>query len=88
MKPKPNDQTCDEDLRGSLPAMLRAAQRARELAIQTGTELVVSRNGVVERIRPDEEIDALWIEEAQRRLAAYRRGEVQGIPAEDVVGEL
>jgi hypothetical protein len=43
---------------------------------------------VVERIRPDEEIDALWVAEAQRRLAAYRRGEVQGIPAEDVVGEL
>lgn len=38
--------------------------------------------------RPDPEIDRLWIEEAQRRLAAYRRGEVQGIPAEDVVGEL
>ena len=85
---KPNDETCDEDLRDSLPAMLRAARRARELAMQTGTELVVSRNGVIERIRPDEEIDALWVEEAQRRLAAYRRGEVQGIPAEDVVGEL
>lgn len=82
------DETQDADLRLSERALLRAAQRARELAMQTGTELVVSRNGVIERIRPDQEIDALWIEEAKRRLAAYRAGKVQGIPAEDVVGEL
>ncbi len=37
--------------------------------------------------QPDPEIDRLWIEEAQRRLAAYRRGEVKGIPAEEVVGD-
>ena len=37
--------------------------------------------------RPDPEIDRLWIEEAQRRLAAYRRGEMKGIPAEEVVGD-
>jgi putative addiction module component (TIGR02574 family) len=36
--------------------------------------------------KPDPEIDRLWIEEAERRLAAYRRGEVKGIPAEDVLG--
>lgn len=36
--------------------------------------------------KPDPEIDQLWIEEAERRLAAYRRGEVEGIPAEDVLG--
>jgi putative addiction module component (TIGR02574 family) len=37
--------------------------------------------------KPDPEIDRLWIEEAERRLAAYRRGEVKGIPAEDVLGK-
>jgi putative addiction module component (TIGR02574 family) len=36
--------------------------------------------------RPDPVIDRMWIEEAERRLAAYRAGRVQGIPAEDVVG--
>lgn len=82
------DETQAADLRLSEPALLRAAQRARELAMQTGTELVVSRNGVIERIRRDQEIDLLWIEEAQRRLAAYRAGKVRGIPAVDVVGEL
>ena len=38
--------------------------------------------------RPDPELDRIWIEEAERRLAAYRTGRVQGIPASDVVGEL
>jgi len=37
--------------------------------------------------RPDPELDRIWIEEAERRLAAYRRGRVKGIPAEDVVGK-
>ena len=34
----------------------------------------------------DPEIDRLWIEEAGRRLAAYRAGTVKGIPAEDILG--
>lgn len=36
--------------------------------------------------RPDPAVDALWIEEAQRRLAAFRRGEASTFEAEDVVG--
>lgn len=46
------DEARNADLRGSWQALLRAARRARELAAQTGTELVVSRNGVIERVRP------------------------------------
>lgn len=38
----------------------------------------------VEQVDP--EIDRLWIEEAERRLAAYRAGKVKGIPAEDIFG--
>ena len=38
--------------------------------------------------QPDPVIDAAWLEEAERRLAAYRAGIVRGIPAEDVVGKL
>ncbi|GMV31547.1 MAG: hypothetical protein AMXMBFR59_36720 [Rhodanobacteraceae bacterium] len=52
MKTKAIDQASTADLRGSWTALLRAARRARELAAQTGTELVVSRNGVIERIKP------------------------------------
>ena len=52
MNTKAIDQASTADLRGSWTALLRAARRARELAAQTGTELVVSRNGVIERIKP------------------------------------
>ena len=38
----------------------------------------------VEQVDPA--IDRLWLEEAERRLAAYRAGKVKGIPAEDIFG--
>ncbi len=38
--------------------------------------------------RPDPELDLLWIAEAERRLTAYRAGQVQGIPAAIVLGDL
>ena len=47
------DPTQDLDLQNSMAAMQRAALRAREIARQTGTFLVVSRNGVVELLEPD-----------------------------------
>lgn len=34
----------------------------------------------------DPEIDQLWLDEAEHRLAAYRAGGVKGIPAEDIFG--
>ena len=37
--------------------------------------------------KPDPEIDRIWLDEADRRLAAYRAGKVQGIPAKDILGE-
>lgn len=38
--------------------------------------------------RPDPAIDRLWLEEAERRLAAYRAGKIEGVPAETFLGEL
>lgn len=52
MNTKTINQAKNADLRGSWPALQRAAQRARELAAQTGTELIISRDGAIERIRP------------------------------------
>ncbi|MBS0613379.1 MAG: hypothetical protein JSS24_09445 [Proteobacteria bacterium] len=52
MNTKTINQANNADLRGSWQALQRAAQRARELAAQTGTELIVSRGGVIERIKP------------------------------------
>lgn len=52
MNKQPIETARDSDLRLSLQALQRAAQRARELAAQTGTSLVVSHDGVIEHIHP------------------------------------
>jgi hypothetical protein len=52
MNHKPIQEARNADLRGSWPALQRAAQRARELAAQTGTELVIIRHGAMVRIKP------------------------------------
>ena len=36
---------------------------------------------------PDALLDAIWGEEAERRLAAYREGSLKGIPMEEVFRE-
>jgi putative addiction module component (TIGR02574 family) len=33
---------------------------------------------------PDKEIENIWIEEAEKRLQAYRDGKLEGIPMEDI----
>jgi LDH2 family malate/lactate/ureidoglycolate dehydrogenase len=52
MNKEPIENARDADLRLSKTAMQRAARRARELAAQTGTAIVVSRHGVLEEIAP------------------------------------
>ncbi|HEV7668319.1 MAG TPA: hypothetical protein VGS22_07325 [Thermoanaerobaculia bacterium] len=46
----------DSDMEAVLPALARAAQRAREIARQTGTAIFVERNGksVEEKLPPGE----------------------------------
>ena len=38
--------------------------------------------------RPDETIEKIWVEEAQKRLEAYRSGKLAGIPMEEVFKEM
>ncbi|MEX0959211.1 MAG: addiction module protein [Burkholderiales bacterium] len=38
--------------------------------------------------KPDPEIEALWAKEAEERLAAYDRGEIEAIDAEEVFAEI
>ncbi len=45
----------DPDLAGSLIAIRRAAQRAKQLAASTNTELVVLRDGKCVHIKPSGE---------------------------------
>lgn len=70
MKKPSIDPMQDLDLQNSMAAMQRAALRAREIARQTGTFLVVSRNGVVELIEPD--ALALDIPSVQEPAAIYK----------------
>lgn len=37
--------------------------------------------------KPDAEVDAVWLKEAEARLHAHRRGETTGVPVEQVLGE-
>lgn len=61
MNPRPLSMADDADLRLSLPAMQRAARRAREIARQTGTCVVVGELGQVKRI-PPEELDQIAVD--------------------------
>jgi len=38
--------------------------------------------------RPDAEFDALWLKEAESRMAAYRSGDLEAVDAEQVFAEL
>jgi putative addiction module component (TIGR02574 family) len=38
--------------------------------------------------RPDPALDALWLKEAESRLAAYRSGELGAVDADEVFTEL
>lgn len=44
----------DPAMRGALAALERAAEDARRIAIQTGTELIVMRNGQICSLPPEE----------------------------------
>ena len=52
MNKQPIESALDPDLRLSAVALQRAAHRAHELARQTGTAVVISRDGVVLHVQP------------------------------------
>lgn len=67
----------------------------------TASELVleIEKLPPIERVRivdtvlrdtliPDPEIERLWAVESQRRLEAYRQGEIQAVPYEQVMARL
>jgi hypothetical protein len=54
MNQQPIELARDADMRLSMAAVKRAAYRAREIAVQTGTRLVFSHGGVVETLAPDQ----------------------------------
>lgn len=41
--------------------------------------------GLIESLdHPDQKIDEIWAKEAEKRLMAYRKGELEGIPMDEV----
>ena len=36
---------------------------------------------------PDKKLDELWAEEAEKRLAAYREGRLEGVPMKEIFKE-
>ena len=67
--PQPIHTARDADLRRSQQALERAALRARELARQTGTAIVVSNHGKLEFLLGETDTQAL---SAQEPAAPYR----------------
>lgn len=62
-----SEQHRDEDMKGAMAALLRAAKRAKKLARQTGTALVVMRDGkLVQEIPPPEDHGKSTVRSAQR----------------------
>lgn len=61
------------------------AVQARKLSPSARLELVDAILGSLDE--SDQQMDQLWSQEAEERLAAYRRGEMKAIPLEDVLAK-
>jgi hypothetical protein len=66
------EEARDPDLRGSLPALRRAALRAREIARKSGTAVVIWRNNRIEYLKPEGRRADTDLEEDEK---IYRRDE-------------
>jgi hypothetical protein len=51
--PRPIEEAKSASLRGSIHALRRAARRARQLAAQEGSTVVIFRDGKVEYVQPE-----------------------------------
>ena len=58
---------------------------ARKLSPTTRLELVDAILNSLDE--PDQHIDRLWSQEAEERLAAYRRGELKSVPLDEVLAK-
>ena len=59
-------------------------EQALQLAPEERFKLV---EGIMRSIdAPDADLDAIWAEEAEKRLEAYREGRLPGVPMEEIFG--
>ena len=59
--------------------------QARKLSPTARLELVDAILGSLDE--PDKEMDRLWFQEAEERLAAYRRGEIKSLSLGEVLAK-
>ncbi len=57
-------------------------EQALELKVNERSKLVDELLKSLDK--PDEEIDEIWAEEADKRLEDYRRGELKAVPMENI----
>ncbi|MBF0147501.1 MAG: addiction module protein [Magnetococcales bacterium] len=67
------------------PTATAIEAQARKLSPLARLELVDAILSSLDE--PDREIDQLWSQESEERLAAYRRGEMKAIPLNDVLAK-
>jgi len=65
----------------------RLEAEARQLAPRDRARLVRRLIATLDS-GEDQDAEQLWLDEAERRLAAYRRGETTAIPGDEVFGGL
>lgn len=57
------------------------------LAITSSERAIVAEQLLLSLDRPDPKIDVVWGAEVEARLDAYEKGELEPIPASDVLGK-
>jgi putative addiction module component (TIGR02574 family) len=72
-----------------VPTVAVSAKKANAQAMQLAPEERLALiDGLLDTLEvPYATLDALWAKEAESRLAAYRRGEIQAAPLSDVIAK-
>ena len=60
---------------------------SQALALKPEERFVIIEGLLKSLDEPDRTLDEIWTEEAEKRLTAYRKGELEGIPMEEIFQE-
>ena len=60
---------------------------ALALKLQPDERFMVVEGLIKSLDEPDSSLDAIWADEAEKRLKAYRAGNLEGIPMEEIFKE-
>ena len=60
---------------------------AQVLELPPAERALVAEQILLSLDRPDPEIDAVWAEEAEERLSAYKQGRIEALPVSELLGK-